>query len=443
MNKIYVLDTSVIHHDPHCIQKFHDSKLYIPLAVLDELDNHKTLPGGIGYSAREFFRQIDKFDLEELINFGVEINSEGGKLCIINNNESIKKSENADNTIIDACLQIKVQYPEHQVILVSKDTGLRVRAAGWGVQSQNYKNDLIEDSIYTGIREIQVNNYLDYEVLWEQDFLDINKLSNELQSQLENLNPNEFIYFKCGNKTCPGIYKDNQIKILKDTKTKYGKDTSYCGIKPKNLEQKCAVEVLTDQSIGLVSICGVPGSGKDLLSISTGIKQVVEGKYDKIIYIKPIMPVGGKDIGFLPGDKYEKLLQWMGPLRDNIDQLKELPTGVTSLDDLLNSGQIELEAMTYIQGRSIPRSIIILSEAQNLTSRECRMLVERCAEGSKIILLGDLNQIENPYLDSHSSGLAHTMNGGKALKECAAITFKKVERSEISALASQIFKERK
>lgn len=443
MSKIFVLDTSVIHHDPHCIQKFQDSKLYIPLAVLDELDGHKTLPGGIGYSAREFFRQIDKYNLEELVNFGVEINPQGGSLHIINNNESIKKSENADNTIIDACLQLKTQYPSNQVILVTKDTGLRVRAAGWGVESQNYRNDLIEEGIYTGIREIEVENYLDYEVLWEQDYLDINKLSDNLQSQLKNLNPNEFIYFKCGNKTCPGIYTNNQIKILKDIKPKYGKEITYCGIKPKNLEQKCAVEVLMDQSISLISICGAAGCGKSICVIATSLKQVFEGKYDKIIYIKPIMPVGGKDIGFLPGDKYEKLMQWVGPLRDNIEQLKELPNGISSLDDLLNSGQIELEAMTYIQGRSIPKSIIIVDECSNLTSRECRMIVERCAEGTKIILLGDLSQIENPYLDSHSSGLAHTMNGGKSLKECAAILFKKVERSEISALASLIFKERK
>jgi len=454
---VYILDTCVLLHDPMAVFKFQEHDVYLPLAVIDDLDEIKTRRDTVGWSAREVFRILDEFDENQLTK-GVKVNDAGGKLFIYNTEAPLSKNDrpficrvNSDNAIIDACLHLKAQYQKRKVAIITKDTGLRVRALSWQCPAENYKSDLLEDDMYTGIREVTVENNGDWDALWQSKdcMAEIKKLPPSIFEQLKGLAPNEFVFFKYGEKICPAMHKKDFLQIMKDKSNgaHHGKP-EYKGITAKNIEQRCAMEILADEKIPLVCLLGAAGVGKTLISLAVSLDYIDRGIYDRIIVIKPLIPVGGKDIGALPGDKWEKLSAWLGPMRDNIQQLlqektdsaKRTQVSGASFEELVEEGKIEVEAMAFIQGRSIPNSVVIVDECQNLTPREARMVVERCGRGSKIILLGDLTQVENPFLDSRSCGLAHAVNGGKTQNACATVTLTKVERSELAAIASEIFR---
>ena len=452
---IYILDTCVLLHDPMAIYKFKEHDIYLPLAVIDDLDEIKTRRDTVGWSAREVFRILDEFDESQLTK-GVKVNEEGGKLFIFNTEAPLSRNDkpfvcrvNSDNAIIDACLHLNSQYPKRKVAIITKDTGLRVRALSWKCQAENYRADLLEDAMYTGIRYIEIENSSEWDDLWHcKDMVkDIKSFAPAIKTKLEKLAPNEFVFFKHGGSICPAMHKKGSVKIMKDKSNgaNHGKP-EYKGIQAKNIEQRCAMEILADESIPLVCLLGPAGTGKTIASLAVALDGIDKGIYDKIIVIKPLIPVGGKDIGALPGDKWEKLSAWLGPMRDNIEQLvdskdhngRKSASGA-SFEELVEDGKIEVEAMAFIQGRSIPNSVVIVDECQNLTPREARMVVERCGKGSKIILLGDLSQVENPFLDSRSCGLAHAVNGGRNQQARGVVTLAKVERSELAAIASLIF----
>jgi PhoH-like ATPase len=441
---LYILDTCVLLHDPNAIYNFQEHDVCLSLSVIDDLDSLKTTPGTIGWSAREVFRTLDKFDIKGLTNGGVKINEMGGKLSIYNpeipNPEDTPNITrlNSDNAIINASRSLKNKFPRKNPIIVTKDIGLKIRSMSYGCESQNYRSDLLEDGIYTGMRYVDINTNQDWDLLWSAPELQTSSFSKETQEYLKNLSSNECVIFSWGESKCPTIYKHGVLRVLKDKSNGNGKH-AFMGIRPANLEQICAMEILSDDSVSLVSICGPAGTGKTLSVLAVSLQQIYDGHYDKLVLIKPIMPVGGKDLGALPGYKYEKLYNWFGPFRDNISILSYKDSRALSFEDLVEENKIEAEAMTYIQGRSLANSIIIIDESSNLSPREARMAVERCGKNSKVILLGDLSQVENPYLDSRSCGLAHSMNGGKGLENCAAITLSKVERSTLAAMASQIF----
>lgn len=451
--QIYVIDTCVLLHDPQCVYKFAEHDIYIPLAVIDDLDDQKTRPGNVGFSAREVFRILDDLNIQDMTSKGVEANDMGGKLFIYNSERPAEGDTpninrvNSDNAIINAARSLRATNPTREVIIVTKDTGLRVRANSWGCNAENYRSDLLADDTFVGMRYVTLENQKDWDALYSgQKAVAIMDLSENLWVQLENLALNEFVIFCYGEKNkCPTIYRENKLNVLKDfyvSKSGKEKPIEFMGIKPNNLEQRCAMEILADDNIPLVTLCGPAGTGKTLLSLAVALDKINDGIYERIIIIKPIIPVGGKDLGALPGDKWEKLYNWLGPFKDNIEQLMGDRTNKqsdTCFEDMIEDGLIEAEAMAYIQGRSIPRSIIIVDEGQNLTPREARMVVERCGKGSKVILLGDLSQVENPFLDNRSCGLAHSLNGGQDLSSCAAVKLTKVERSELAAIASLIF----
>lgn len=445
---IYVIDTCVLLHDPECIFKFEEHDIYIPLACIDDLDEQKIKRDNIGWAAREVFRILDQFDIQQLTK-GVVVNDLGGKMFIYNNEAPLMRNEkpniqrvNSDNAIIDAASSLRAAYPKKKIIIVSKDTGLRVRANSWGCVAENYKSDLLSDSdLFKGYRIVQIDSNDDWEVLLRKKSCDFSKL--QCAKQLEKVHPNEFLCFRFGNQSILAWNHYSGLVFLDD---KLKKD-SYMGITAKNMEQKFAIEALADDSIPLVCLSGPAGSGKSLLSVAVALEKVYMGQYDKMIIMKPMVAVGGKDIGYLPGDKLEKISVWLGPFKDNIVQL----TGFggynkqpgTSFEELIDNNTIEVEALTFIQGRSITNSVIIVDESQNISPREARMVVERSAKNSKVILLGDLSQIENPYLDKHSCGLAHAINGGKAYDVAASVMLTKVERSILSGAASGIFKTKK
>ena len=445
--KIFVIDTCVVLHDPMALSKFGEHDIYLPLAVIDDLDDIKTRPGNISWSAREVFRTLDKLDLKTMVDKGIIINDLKGKLFIYNTEAPLTKNDtpnivkvNSDNAIINAAISLKNKFPHRQVTIITKDTGLRVRANAWGCIAENYQADLLNTSLYTGIIHVDVDNQADWTQLWQNEEVDKYKLSKELQEKLIGVNPNEFIVFNYGENKCPAYHKNGVFKILKEKSNREGK-TAYSGITSKNLEQKFALEILADNTVPLVTLLGAAGTGKSFLAIASALQLINEGSYDRMVVMKPLIPVGGKDIGALPGDKFEKIAAWLGPVKDNIDQIlgSRSLSANDKFEEMVKDGLIEVEAMAFIQGRSIANSIIILDECQNITPREARMVVERCGKNSKVILLGDPSQVENSYLDARSNGLAHAVMGGMTMKECATVTLTKVERSVLASVASNIF----
>ena len=443
---IYIIDTCVLLHDPLALYKFGENDIYIPLAVIDDLDDIKTRKESVGWSARQVFRNLENFTLLDLLK-GVKINDLGGRLFVYNTESPLLKNErpnivkvHSDNAIIECCLALKASNPRKKVAIVTKDTGLRIRAITWGCQAENFKADQLVEREYTGTRYVPVENADDWNLLWKEVEVQLSLLSTELKNKLGVVNPNEFIIFEYGDQKCPTFHKKGVLKVLKE-KSNTKEIRAYSGITGKNLEQKCAIELLNDLAIPLVTLLGKAGTGKSFLAIAVALQLINEGTFDKIVVMKPLIPVGGKDIGALPGDKFEKISAWLGPIRDNIDQIlgsKSLSAN-NMFEEMCRDGIIEVEAMAFIQGRSIPRSIIILDEAENISPREARMVVERCGKDSKVILLGDLSQVENPYLDAKSNGLAHAVAGGIENELVGSITLTKVERSELAAVASEIF----
>jgi PhoH-like ATPase len=444
---IFVIDTCVVLHDPLALYKFGDHDIYLPLAVIDDLDDIKTRPGNISWSAREVFRILDKIDLKTMVDKGVVINEEKGKLFIYNTEAPLTKNEtpnivkvNSDNAIINAAISLKNKFPNRPVTIITKDTGLRVRANAWGCNAENYQADLIDVKPFTGMTEYEVTEESDWTTLWQNELVEINKLSSGLKERLKDIYPNEFAIFIYGDSKCPTYHKDGILKVLKE---KYTGKQAYSGVTGKNLEQKCALEILNDNTVPLVTLIGAAGTGKSFLAIAAALQMINDqhSGYEKIVVMKPLIPVGGKDIGALPGDKFEKISAWLGPIKDNIDQIlgSKSMTAENMFEEMVREGMIEVEAMAFIQGRSIANAIIILDESQNITPREARMVVERCGKNSKVILLGDPSQVENSYLDARSNGLAHAVMGGKKLKECATVTLTKVERSVLASVASTIF----
>jgi len=441
----YVIDTCVLIHDPAALFKFKNNDIYLPLAVIDDLDELKTRRDPTGWAAREVFRHLDKLNLEDLVSKGVVINEHNGKLFIYNPEAPVQRGEmpaivrvNSDNAIIQTCLMLKAQNNK-KVAIVSKDTGLRVRAQSMGCNAENYRSDLLEDEMYDGVIHIEVTDNNDWDCLYGNgETVKVQSLSEPLQEQIANLNANEFVMFEYGGTVCPCWFRNGLLQIFKD---KHGQKPEYMGIKPHNIEQRFAMEALASEDIPLVVLVGPAGTGKTILSLAVALQKVNDGTYDRIVVIKPNIPVGGVDIGALPGDKYEKLSAWLGPMKDNVQQLinsRRRSAGET-FEQMVDEGIIEVEALGYIQGRSIANSVVIVDELQNVSPRVARMVVERCGRGSKIILLGDPSQVENPFLDNRSNGLAHAATGSKKSEMAAVVKLTKVERSALAAAASAIF----
>jgi PhoH-like ATPase len=443
---IYIIDTCVLLHDPLALYKFGDNDIYIPLAVIDDMDDIKTRKENVGWSARQVFRNLENYSLQDLLK-GVKINELGGRLFVYNTESPLQKNErpnivkvHSDNAIIECCLALKSANPRKKVAIITKDTGLRIRAITWGCAAENYRADQLCDEIYTGLRKFDLDNAADWNLLWSDYEIEVSQLSEETVKKLGDIFPNEFVLFHYGDKICPTFYRNGILRVLKE-KSNTKENKGYSGVQGKNLEQKCALEILADLTIPLVTLSGPAGTGKSFLALAAALQMINEGLYDKIVVMKPLIPVGGKDIGALPGDKFDKISAWLGPIKDNIDQIlgsKSLSAN-NMFEEMCRDGIIEVEAMAFIQGRSIPRSIIILDEAENISPREARMVVERCGKDSKVILLGDLSQVENPYLDAKSNGLSHAISGGKKSDLVSSVTLSKVERSELAAVASEIF----
>ena len=429
--KTFVLDTNVLLHDPQSIFKFQDNLLIIPVTVLEELDKMKRVPGDLGKNARDIIRILDSLKDKGTGNLHTGVILNGGlEVRII---PEIKPQpslplplDTNDNRIILTALSLKEKG--ENVIYVSKDIASRVKAASLGLEAEDYENLKVDSSTLTsGIQKISVEKR-EIDLFYKDGHV---TLTNG-----HSFNANEYCVFTSPeNSSAIGRY-NAQLKQFDSLL----KTPPLWGIKPKNVEQKCAIDLLMRDDIQLVALIGQAGTGKTLLALAAGLRKVFdESAYSRILVSRPIVPLG-RDIGYLPGTKEEKLYHWMQPIYDNLEFLCDSSGNVPSetLKWVMESKKLEMEAVTYIRGRSLPKMFIIVDEAQNLTPHEVKTIISRAGEGTKVILAGDPTQIDNPYLDKDSNGLSYTISRFQNQKIFGHMFLDKTERSELAAIAADL-----
>jgi PhoH-like ATPase len=438
LNKTFILDTNVLLLDPLAINKFgSDNKVFIPLTVIEELDRFKKDQNENGRNARYFSRLIDGFRSQGSLFKGVKLDN-GGTLQVSVTKEytgtaiSGLKLDLNDNLILASALNLK--EAGDNVILITKDINLRLKSDAVNVNAEDYETTgVTEEEMYAGQRVVQFD--LEKIELFEKErFLKIEP------GDISNLYPNEYLVLADKNnpfKKALGRFHAKKGGLVPLIKPKEG----VWGIHPKNIEQQFAMDALLNNEINLVSLVGKAGTGKTLLAIAAGLEcAITKQNYSRVLVSRPIVPMG-RDLGFLPGDISEKLGPWMQPIFDNIDFLfgnQRARNEMTTWDELINQGLLHVEPLTYIRGRSLPQQFMIVDESQNLTPHEIKTIITRAGEGTKIVLTGDSEQIDNPYLDSLNNGLVYTIDKLKGEEIVAHVKLSVGERSPLSEIASKL-----
>ncbi|SDW01983.1 PhoH-like ATPase [Marinococcus luteus] len=439
MKKIYVLDTNVLLQDPQAIYQFEEHHVVIPAVVLEEIDAKKRLMDELGRNARETARILDRFRGKGRLHEGVPLGS-GGTLRVELNHRSYESMKDTfievtnDNRILAVAQNLKDEYElmgDYHVVIISKDALVRVKADALGITAEDFLNDRVTqyDNIYKGHQTLTVDRPL-LDAFFEEGSL----ASEEVSEQ--GFCPHEFLILRDALSSSSALAKvDESGKRIR----KFTSDIDHVwGIRPKNVEQKMALELLLREDIPLVTLTGRAGTGKTLLTLAAGLLQIEDmERYHKLLVARPVVPLG-KDIGYLPGEKDEKLRPWMQPIYDNLEYLfnAKKPGELDSI--LAGMGSIQVEALTYIRGRSIPDQYIIIDEAQNLTKHEVKTILTRVGEGSKIVFLGDPAQIDHPYLDELNNGLAYVVEMFKNQGVSGHVKLEKGERSGLAQLAADI-----
>ncbi len=431
----FVLDTNVLLYDPSSIFKFGQNNVYIPLVVVEELDRFKKDQNENGRNARYFSRIIDDLRQKGSVAQGIKL-EQGGTLTLsidISPQEvhhAILDLSKNDNLILSTALALKERGEE--VKLISKDINLRIKADILGVAAQDYgTNDITLNELYTGQRifEVSIERLRSFD---KERFLPLE------ENEIKELYPNEYlIVCEKGNDRHRLLGRYSLVKkgVVPLIPIREG----VWGIYPRNVEQQFAFDALLNEEVKLVTLVGKAGTGKTLLAIAAGLEMAInQEKYTRLLVSRPVQPMG-KDLGFLPGDVNEKLGPWMQPIFDNMDFLFGQQKGSTSSwEELINQGVLHIEPLTYIRGRSIPRQYMIVDESQNLSPHEVKTIVTRAGEGTKIVLTGDCEQIDSPYLDSVNNGLAYCVDRLKGEKIIAHASLQVGERSELSEVASKL-----
>ncbi|MBL8885952.1 MAG: PhoH family protein [Phycisphaerales bacterium] len=467
--KHFVLDTNILLHNPSALFVFQENHVIVPFAVISELDKMKRKEDDLGRNARECIRYLDRLRsvgrLIDGVNWGelalqaksgasVGANGETGTIRIDVTDhprpEAIKE-DSPDNRIIAAALALHKQGM--RTIFVSKDLAARIKADSLGIKTEDFENQKIDaDRLYTGFVTAEVEGSL-IDELYKDRLLEMQRiaphlvgvddLGNEYQ---RDLMANQFVVLKDEadeNHTGLGRRLGETDHVIPVT----GPRKPVFGIMARNVQQTMALDLLLDEEVRLVTLLGSAGTGKTLLALAAGMSKVFnEERYEKLLVARPIMPMG-RDIGYLPGDKDEKLGAWMQPIFDNlayllstrgatVHQNAESHSSEQRIQKLMADGKLVLEPLTYIRGRSIPHQFMIVDEAQNLTPHEVKTIVSRVGEGTKLILTGDIGQIDNPYLDQSSNGLSYTAEKMKGLGLFGHVVLNKSERSELASLAA-------
>ncbi|CAA7600391.1 PIN domain protein [Acididesulfobacillus acetoxydans] len=443
MEKAYVLDTSVLLHDPKAIFRFEENEVIIPYAVLEEVESTKRSPDSIGQAAREVIRTLDQLRDKGQLADGVPLGG-GGKLRIELNHTTepllplLSDPALTDNRILTVCVNLAAER-QQPVVLVTKDIAMRVKGDALGVETQDYYNDKVnlpaasEAALSLSLEDAEANRLLAEEKLSWETALPVNACVKGVTTDghilplVSSANGTELVYVQEHKRVTWGIF-------------------------PKNSEQNWALQMLNNPEIRLVSLIGPAGTGKTLLALASGLEQTVQaGVYAGVLCARPIVPFG-KDIGYLPGEKEQKVRPYMQPIYDNLEFLlrpkrererdRDYENGAavveSAIDLLKRKNQLEIEVLTYIRGRSIPNQFMIIDEAQNLSVHEVKTIITRAGEGTKIVLCGDQEQIDHPYLDKQSNGLAHVASRMQGKPFYAQVYLVQGERSELASWAAEL-----
>ncbi len=434
MKKTFVVDTNVILHSHQSLFSFKDNDVVIPLGVIEELDRFKGFNDERGREARQASRELDELRHRGNLSQGVELANGGSLQILLDSDIELPyglDGNKVDNRILACALHLKKQGQD--VYLISKDINCRIKADALGIPTEDFETNKVDiDELYPGWREL-VMPVSRIETFLRDEGLDYPE---------NDLFRNEFVLLKAAeneNKTALAKYNGEMQKL----QPLYHLSSKPWGVEPLNLQQKFAIELLLCNEIKLVTLVGRAGTGKTLLALACGLQKTIdEHLFRKLLVSRPIMPLG-KDIGFLPGSKDEKLSHWMQPIFDNLEFVMDrLYKNSDDVDKkirfLIESQKVQIEAITYIRGRSIPKQFLIVDEAQNLTPHEVKTIVSRAGDGTKVVLTGDPYQIDNPYLDSSSNGLNFVIEKFKDHDLFGHIILHKSERSSLSALASEL-----
>ncbi len=453
--KHFVLDTNVLLHNPSSIYLFEDNTVVIPLPVIEELDKFKKNNDETGRNARQVIRELDRLRTVGHLLEGVRWNEDGGVLRIDRLDRDADLGMDMvviDNQILAVAHRLHAQGL--RTIFISKDINARVKCDALGIRAEDFEADRVDaDWLHTGYATLAVPGALIDELYVERQ-LPLSTFDGMLRSAAPD------------GSSAPAAPVCNQFLVLQDDADESHSglarvlaDTGHVipvsgprkpifGIMARNVQQIMAMDLLLDDEVRLVSLIGPAGTGKTLLALAAGLQKTMrEERFDKLLVARPIMPLG-RDIGYLPGDKDEKLSMWMQPIFDNISYLlstrgshlndAESRSTEQRIDQMIASGKLVMEPLTYIRGRSIPHQFMIVDEAQNLSPHEVKTIVSRVGDGTKIILAGDIGQIDNPYLDADSNGLSHLIERMKGQRICGHVTLNKTERSDLASLAAEI-----
>jgi len=432
MRKTYVLDTNVLLHDPRAIDTFKDVDIVLPFPVLEELDKKSRFSDELGKNARFVLRFITNATQKGNVFEGVSVAN--GVTFLIFKDVSREKHgfpysvDSPKNKVLFVAYYL--QKERDNVVLLSKDFVFRTRALSLGVKTENYRSITENyDTLYKGIRQLELPK-AQIDTIFTDGFLEAKEMGFQ---------PNEYCILSCPENTKITTKYNKKTKRLEPLPQLRG---DIWGLTPLNEEQRCALDLLLRDDIKLITLIGQAGTGKTLLALTCGLKKVFdEDVYKRILVSRPIMPLG-KDIGYLPGTKEEKVYHWMQPIYDNLEYLCEHTAGAENgketKDWIMDSEKIEMEAVTYIRGRSLSNTYIIIDEAQNLTPHEAKTIISRAGKGTKVILTGDPTQIDNPYLDKDSNALTYLVGKFKPYSIYGHVSLERTERSELAAIAADI-----
>ncbi len=428
-----VIDTNVILFDAFALLKFGDADIHIPFAVIEEVDKFKRDQGENGRNARQFSRFVDVLREKGSLANGVQIDNHETMVYIttdlgMSGLPAELDQAKADNRILSTALALQKQHPRTKVELITKDINLRIKADVYGIYATDYDTNTVEQGdMYEGYLEIAITpERIDQFYKTKKLEVDQKVYGNQYVILKDNSNPNH---------SAIGRYSLTEKAII----PLLNPPDSIWGIQARNVEQSFALDALLNDEIQMVSLVGKAGTGKTLLAIAAGLfKTLDEGRYQRLLVSRPIFPMG-RDIGYLPGDIEQKLNPWMQPIFDNVEFLMGADKKAQGrAQELINQGMLNIEPLTYIRGRSIPKQYLIVDEAQNLTPHEIKTIVTRAGSGTKIVLTGDVYQIDNPYVDSANSGLTHAVERFKGTSIAAHVTLTKGERSPLAELAANI-----
>ena len=433
--KTYLLDTSVYLTDSNCINLFGNNDIIIPLKVLEEIDNNKKRQDSAGSQARAIIRKLDSLRAKGSLAKGVRIEKGMGIVKVRSYNPLLMPDdldlEDSDNQIIATALseQQEITTKSRKVVVVSRDINMRVKCDSLGLLTEDYNAEQVLETatgLYSGMSKILV----------DEQVIDRFYSSEEvfLPAEEYKLYPNQFIMLISNSndkKTALAKFKNYDYPLRKIVSN----NQKIWSTNPRNKEQQFAFDLLLDPEIPVVSLVGKAGSGKTLLALASGLEQTfgAGSRYKKIVVTKPVEPVG-KDIGFLPGSMEDKMLPWLAPIQDNLQFL--MGDDKSTLELYMEKGQIEVEAMTFIRGRSISNAFIVIDEVQNMTQHEIKTVLTRVGEGTKIVLTGDIEQIDNVYIDATNNGLSYVVERLKEEQITGHITLMKGERSKVATIAA-------